>query len=69
MKNKTFDKDSHDPLFDEVVAYAQGQKRLIASGISDKFCIGFNRANRIIRQIEESGVLTSKENDNERVQD
>ena len=67
MNNKTFDKDNRDPLFDEVVAYAQGQKRLTTSGISNKFCIGFNRANRIIRQIEESGVLTAKENDNERV--
>ena len=67
MENKTFDKDNCDPLFDEVLAYAQGQKRVTASGISEKFCIGFNRANRIIRQIEESGVLTAKENDNERV--
>ena len=69
MNNETLDWNSRDPLFDEVVAYAQGQKRLTASGISEKFCIGCNRANRIIRQIEESGVLTSKENDNERVQD
>ena len=67
MKNNTFDKSNCDPLFDEVVEYARGHKRLIASGISEKFCIGFNRANRIIRQIEESGVLTAKENDNERV--
>ena len=68
MENKTFDKDNCDPLFDEVLAYAQGQKRVTASGISEKFCIGFNRANRIIRQIEESGVLTSKEDNNERIQ-
>ena len=61
MENKTFDKDNCDPLFDEVLAYAQGQKRVTASGISEKFCIGFNRTNRIIRQIEESGVLTLKE--------
>ena len=67
MEKKTFDRSSRDSLFDEVVAYAQGQKRLTASGISDKFCIGFNRANRIIRQIEESGVLTAKESSNERV--
>ena len=60
MENKTFDKNNCDPLFDEVVAYAQGQNRLTASGISDRFCIGFNRANRIIRQIEESGVQNSK---------
>ena len=69
MNNETFDWNSRDPLFDEVVAYAQGQKRLTASGISREFCIGFCRANRIIRQIEESGVLTTKENDNERIQD
>ena len=67
MENKTFDWNSRDPLFDEIVEYARGQKRLIASGISEKFCIGFNRANRIIRQIEESGVLTAKESSNERV--
>ena len=69
MEKKTFSQNSHDPLFDEVVEYAKGQKRLTASGISERFCIGFNRANRIIRQIEESGVLTSKEDNNERVQD
>ena len=68
MENKTFDRSNCYSLFDEVVAYARGQKRLIASGISEKFCIGFNRANRIIRQIDESGVLTAKENDNERAQ-
>jgi S-DNA-T family DNA segregation ATPase FtsK/SpoIIIE len=61
MENKTFDRSNCDPLFDEVVEYARAQKRLTASGISERFCIGFNRANRIIRQIEESGVLTLKE--------
>lgn len=69
MKNETFDWNSRDPLFDEVVEYAKGQKRLTASDISEKFCIGFNRANRIIRQIEVSGVLTQKESNNERIQD
>lgn len=68
MNNGTFDRNNCDPLFDKVVAYAQEQQRLTASGISDKFCIGFNRANRIIRQIEKSGVLTPKESDNEQVQ-
>ena len=68
MTQEKFDRNNCDPLFDEVVAYAQGQKRLTASGISNKFCIGFNRANSFIRQIDESGVLTSKEDNNERVQ-
>ena len=61
MENKTFDRSNCDPLFDEVVAYAREQKRLTASGVSKQFFIGFNRANRIIRQIEASGVLTLKE--------
>ena len=69
MNTTFFDWENRDPLFDEVIAYARGQKRLSASGISEKFCIGFNRANRIIRQIEESGILTSKENNYERIQD
>lgn len=65
MNNTTFNRNNCDPLFDEVVEYAKGHKRLTASGISERFCIGFNRANRIIRQIEESGVLTKKESNNE----
>ena len=61
MENKTFDRSNCDPLFDDVLAYAQEQKRVTASGVSKQFFIGFNRANRIIRQIEASGVLTLKE--------
>ena len=57
MKNNTFDKSNCDPLFDEVVEYARGHKRLIASGISEKFCIGFNRANRIIKQLEQVHIV------------
>lgn len=53
MENKTFDRNSRDPLFDEVVAYSQGHKQLSPSVICAKFSIGFNRANRIIQQIEE----------------
>ena len=69
MKNETFDWNSRDSLFDEVAHYVVERQVVSASAICDKFCIGFNRANRIIRQIEESGVLIAKENDNERVQD
>lgn len=67
MENKTFDRSNRDPMFDEVVAYAQGQNRLTASGISERFCIGFNRANRIIRQIEESDVQSSLRHSSKRI--
>lgn len=58
--NETFDWDSRDPLFDEVARYVAERQQVATSAISDKFGIGFNRANRILRQIVESGVLTSK---------
>ena len=60
MTQEKFDRSNCDPLFAEVVEYAKGQKILTASGVSRQFCIGFNRANRIIRQIEESGILENK---------
>ena len=63
MNNETFDWNSLDPLFDEVVAYAQGEKSLTASGISEKFCIGFNRANRIIKQLEQAHIVDKKWSD------
>ena len=61
MNKETFDWNNRDPLFDEVVAYAREQKRLTASGVSKQFFIGFNRANRIIAQIEASGVSISSD--------
>ena len=69
MNTTFFDWNSRDPLFDEVAHYVVERQAVSASAISNKFCIGFNRANRIIRQIEQSGVLTVKESRNERVQD
>ena len=69
MNATFFDWNSRDPLFDEVAHYVVERQAVSASAISDKFCIGFNRANRIIRQIDESGVLTQKESNNERIQD
>ena len=56
MNNGTTENIERDPLVDEVVEYAKGQTRLTASGISEKFCIGFNRAYRIIRQIAEAEI-------------
>jgi DNA segregation ATPase FtsK/SpoIIIE-like protein len=60
MNNETFDWNSRDHLFDEVVAYARGQKRLTASGISYELCIGFNRAKRIIKQLEQAYIIGDK---------
>ena len=60
MNNKTFDWNSHDPLFDEVAHYVVERQAVSASAISDKFCIGFNRAERIIKQLEQAYIIGEK---------
>ena len=60
MNNETFDWNSCDPLFDEVAHYVVERQAVSASAISDKFCIGFNRAKRIIKQLEQAYIIGEK---------
>ena len=60
MENKTFDRSNCDPLFDEVAHYVVERQAVSASAISDKFCIGFNRAERIIKQLEQAYIIGEK---------
>ena len=57
MNNESFDWNSCDRLFDEVAHYVVERQAVSASAISDKFCIGFNRANRIIKQLEQAYII------------
>ena len=57
MNNKTFDWNSRDPLFDEVAHYVVERQAVSASAICDKFCIGTNRAERIIKQLEQAYII------------
>ncbi len=57
MNNKTFDWNSRDPLFDEVAHYVVERQAVLVSAISDKFCIGTNRAKRIIKQLEQAYII------------
>ncbi len=57
MNNKIFDWNSRDPLFDEVAHYVVERQAVSASAISEKFCVGFNRANRIIKQLEQAYII------------
>ena len=57
MNNKTFDWNSRDPLFDEVAHYVVERQAVSASAICDKFCIGTNRAKRIIKQLEQAHIV------------
>ena len=57
MENNTFDWNSRDPLFDEVAHYVVERQAVSVSAISDKFCIGTNRAKRIIEQLEQAHII------------
>ena len=57
MTTTFFDWDNRDPLFDEVAHYVVERQAVSASAISDKFCIGFNRAKRIIKQLEQAHII------------
>lgn len=57
MNNETFDWNSRDPLFDEVAHYVVERQTVSTSAISDKFCIGTNRAKRIIKQLEQAHIV------------
>ena len=57
MNKETFDWNSRDHLFDEVAHYVVERQAVLASAISDKFCIGTNRAKRIIKQLEQAYII------------
>lgn len=47
-----------DPLFDEVVAYIIETGSVSISNIQRKFSLGFNRAGRIVDQMEAQGIIS-----------
>ena len=48
-----------DVLYDEALAFVTESRRASISGVQRKFRIGYNRAARIIEQMEASGVVSS----------
>lgn len=48
-----------DPLFDEAVEFVVEKRRVSISGIQRHFHIGYNRAARIVQQLEGRGVVSS----------
>ena len=51
-----------DPLFDEIAQFMIDGGATSISGIQRRFSLGFNRAARIIDQLEEQGILSSPDN-------
>ncbi|WP_116472385.1 DNA translocase FtsK [Zobellella maritima] len=50
--------DELDPLFDEAVAFVVESRRGSTSSVQRKFKIGYNRAARIIEQMEYQGIVS-----------
>ncbi|BFU59937.1 MULTISPECIES: DNA translocase FtsK [Rodentibacter] len=51
-----------DPLFDEVMEFILATGTTSVSSIQRKFSVGFNRAARIMDQMEEQGVVSAMQN-------
>ncbi|UJF19891.1 DNA translocase FtsK 4TM domain-containing protein [Vibrio sp. SS-MA-C1-2] len=53
------DDEDIDPLFDQVVAHVTETRRGSVSGVQRKFKIGYNRAARIVEQLEAHGIVSA----------
>lgn len=51
--------DELDPLYDQALAYVTESRRGSVSGVQRKFKVGYNRAARIIEQMEQQGVVSA----------
>ena len=56
-----------DPLFEDVKKFVQQQKFASCSIIQREFSLGFNRAGRIVEQLEEAGVISPMKNGQRKV--
>ena len=56
-----------DPIFEDVKKFVQQQKFASCSMIQRKFSLGFNRAGRILEQLEEAGVISPMKNGHRKV--
>ena len=59
--------DMRDPLFEDVKKFVQQEKFTSGSRIQCKFSLGFNRAARIVAQLEEAGVISPMKNGQRKV--
>jgi len=51
------DDDENDPLYDEALAIVTETRRASISGVQRRLRIGYNRAARLVEQMEKSGVV------------
>ena len=55
----TFQVQVFEALFDEAVAFVVESRRGSTSSVQRKFKIGYNRAARLIEQMENQGIVSS----------
>nr|WP_247719179.1 FtsK/SpoIIIE domain-containing protein [Morganella morganii] len=58
--------DDLDPLFDHAVQFITEKQQVSISGIQQEFRIGYNRAARIVEEMEESGIISEPFSDGRR---
>tara|TARA_B110000003_G_scaffold127298_1_gene129355 strand:+ start:2910 stop:5204 length:2295 start_codon:yes stop_codon:yes gene_type:complete len=51
--------DESDPLYDEAVAFVLETRKASISSVQRKLRVGYNRAARLIEQMEESGIVSA----------
>lgn len=49
-----------DPLFDQAVQFVTEKRKASISGVQRQFRIGYNRAARIIEQMEAQGIVSEQ---------
>ncbi|MEM8207854.1 DNA translocase FtsK [Morganella morganii] len=55
-----------DPLFDRAVQFVTETQQVSISGIQGEFRIGYNRAARVVEEMEESGIISEPCSDGRR---
>jgi S-DNA-T family DNA segregation ATPase FtsK/SpoIIIE len=66
LPGETDETDSRDALYDEAVAFVTETRRGSISSVQRKFKIGYNRAARIIEDMEAQGVVSAPMNNGNR---
>ncbi len=56
-----------DPLFEDIKKFVQQQKFASCSMIQRRFMLGFNRAGRILEQLEDAGIISPMKNGQRKV--
>lgn len=65
-EQQEMDEAESDPIYDEAVAFVTETQRVSVSSVQRKFRIGYNRAARIVEQMEMSGVVSTAGNNGQR---